>query len=369
MNNKNDMKAIMKEWRRAINEAPPEIIGVGSDVEAAGKASQDMQDRGGDSKTNVEALWLAVQMIDPSGISNYPDLVRSWKAYQEAVLDDNVSTADAAALGASFVFNAIASVPLVSLIKKPKIGFQLMSKAEKAADSLKIYPKAKNKAGRAKIAATKAKDKIVKSAKKGAKKAKGISAAATREISETFASLSPEVPGLAKWAAASATLLAPAIAEAAAAGVRGDEDPDDPSNPVVGAIALGILYLIARPIVKGYKQGIKSGYYTKKQAGSKAKLPDTKNPLTMIGQGAGRAKEKIRPTKDPAPFSKEWIEIVDEFDEKLVSKYGSLDAPMSKAAKEVLGNINPNQLQRLRLDFEEILEAAGEKVGKAYDLK
>jgi len=139
MSNNNDMKLIMEEWRRIISEAPPEIIGTGSDVDAAARQAVAVQKSDNVVKKvaksyadslsfrehmrvleiSAEIMYVVAQIIDPTGITGWSELKNAWKEYVQKFNFDDIFDRQNIANAAIVVLNTIDVVPVVGLFATP----------------------------------------------------------------------------------------------------------------------------------------------------------------------------------------------------------------------------------------------------------
>lgn len=160
MSNKNDMKLIMEEWRKTINEIGLQDVGFGSkpSFDEKGNKIPDFHEA-----QDAELFMFVLQVLDPTGISAWKDLSNSIDEYKKAVEDQQKEDEKAVedptlkktlekeldrALtnlvnGFSVALSFIDSIPLLTYAIKPvkvlRFGRQGFRKLTK--DLIKIDPK------------------------------------------------------------------------------------------------------------------------------------------------------------------------------------------------------------------------------------
>jgi hypothetical protein len=126
----NDMKLIMEEWRKTINETTPELI---DDPETASELSLQMQQAtkcaedescAEAMRTFAQAYYIFVQAVDPTGITAWQDLLDSIDEYADAAARQE----DTLSLGSIWenltntfwvAVNSLDSIPILALAAKP----------------------------------------------------------------------------------------------------------------------------------------------------------------------------------------------------------------------------------------------------------
>ena len=140
-----ELRILMEQWEQHalenndINEIGPQDVGPGSMrtrgfSDSPNKAIKDEIGKHG------EAAWMIFQALDPSGVSNYPDVVNAWEQYQAMALDDKVPAAATTMAALAFIGNAVLSVPGIAMAKKPKVAFELAQKAKNISNTVKKAP-------------------------------------------------------------------------------------------------------------------------------------------------------------------------------------------------------------------------------------
>ena len=154
MSNKNDMKFIMEEWRRVINEAPPEFIEPGADVDAAARQATAVQKSNNFEKllnmmpeslkhqielleTIGEVLWLLAQIGDPTGISSWKDYYTSWiNQLDNLDYDEDIWSNKNLNVMSDTLMRTIDVIPFLTLISGPVTKWDDLHKAFERLSSL-----------------------------------------------------------------------------------------------------------------------------------------------------------------------------------------------------------------------------------------
>jgi hypothetical protein len=140
-----ELRILMEQWEQHalenndINEIGPQDVGPGS-MRARGFSDSPNKAIKDEIGKHGEAAWMIFQALDPSGVSNYPDVVNAWEQYQAMALDDKVPAAATTMAALAFIGNAVLSVPGISMAKKPKVAFELAQKAKNISNTVKKAP-------------------------------------------------------------------------------------------------------------------------------------------------------------------------------------------------------------------------------------